>query len=64
MTIHTQTSGCKAMEGCTRKVTCLRHSIYQEQTAYEGWSAWQMCRVGEFTDSDYPFFIEVNDEVD
>ena len=62
MTIPTTTSGCKAMENCERKSHCLRYQIYQKQTAYRGWSSWQMCLVSEFVVNTYPHFIEVDVE--
>jgi hypothetical protein len=51
------------MENCERKSHCLRYQIYQKQTPYRGWSAWQMCLVSEFVVNDYPHFIEVSHEI-
>ncbi len=62
MTIQTTTSGCKAMENCERKSHCLRYQIYQEQTAYRGWSSWQMCKISEFVVNNYPHFIKMKVE--
>lgn len=61
MTIETNTSGCKAIEGCDKKHSCLRHQIYME-TGCRRWNAHQMCRLSEFTDNTYPFFIEVSNK--
>lgn len=54
----TETSGCKALEGCEKKDTCLRYTIYQKQTPYKGWSAFMMCRVSEYVDKDFQHYIE------
>ena len=55
---QTETSGCKALEGCERKTTCLRHKIYKEHTPYKGWSAHQLCRLSEFTEKKYLHYLE------
>ncbi len=62
-TRKTNTSGCKAIEGCDRKDRCLRHHIHKGQTAYVGWSAYQMCRLSEFVKNDYLHFIPINSEL-
>ena len=61
MTIPTQTSGCKAIEGCDKKHSCLRHQIYME-TGCRSWNAHQMCRLNEFVKNDYRYFIEIKEE--
>jgi hypothetical protein len=58
----TQTSGCRALEGCDRKESCLRYSIYQNQTPYQGWSAIQLCRLSEFVEKHYLHYIGIKDE--
>ena len=62
--LTTTTSGCKALEGCDRKESCLRHHIYRGQDGYTGWSAHQMCRLSEFVKNDYLHFIEITGGTD
>jgi len=59
--LNTKTSGCKAIEGCDLKERCLRHQIYREQSAYQGWSATQMCRNSDFVKNDYHYFIQIGE---
>jgi len=58
----TTTSGCKALDGCEKKETCLRYQLHKQQTGYRGWSAHQLCRISEFTEKKYLHYIEVNNE--
>lgn len=52
------------MEGCEKKESCLRYTIYQNQTPYQGWSAIQMCKLSEFTEKKYTHYIEADNESD
>ena len=56
------TSGCKALDGCDRKDSCHRYNLAQQQTWMHGWSAYQLCRLSEFKDNLYLFYIEKNNE--
>lgn len=59
----TETSGCKAIDGCERKDTCLRHKIYKEHhTPYKGWAAHQMCALSEFAENKYLHYLKVENE--
>lgn len=51
-------SGCQALNGCEKKKDCLRYQVYLDSNGYRGWSAHQQCRVSEFTEKVYPFFLK------
>jgi hypothetical protein len=51
-------TGCKALEGCEKKDHCLRYQFYLDSTQYVGWSSHQQCRISQFTEKVYPFFLE------
>ena len=52
------TSGCKALDGCDRKDSCHRYHLAQQQTWMHGWSAYQLCRLSEYRDNLYLFYLE------
>lgn len=50
-------SGCQAFDGCERKYQCARYHRFLHSTPYEGFNAFQTCRVSKFTHNDYPHFV-------
>ena len=53
-------SGCQAMHGCEKKNECLRYQVYRDSNGYQGWSAYQQCKISEFTEKKHLFFFEKN----
>lgn len=52
-------SGCQALHGCVRRYQCARYHRFLNSTPYEGFNAYQTCRVSEFTENDYPHFVPI-----
>lgn len=55
-------SGCQALHGCEKKDQCLRYHRFQSQPLI-GFHAHQQCRLSEFTEKHYPYFIEITPDV-
>lgn len=49
-------SGCMALKGCLKQVDCQRHIEYQQHPLV-GFHAHHMCRLSQFVENHYPFFI-------
>lgn len=56
-------TGCKALEGCEKRQQCFRYYQYIMSTPYAGWSSFQQCRVSEFTEKHYTYFVPMPEHV-
>lgn len=50
-------SGCQALHGCERKSECLRYQHFMIHPLV-GFHAHQSCKISEFTEKRYPFFVQ------
>jgi len=49
-------SGCQALHGCEKKNECLRYQHFLDHPLI-GFHAYQSCKLSEFTENTYPYFI-------
>lgn len=55
----TRLSGCQALAGCTMKDHCARYFHFLNSTPYEGFNAYQTCRLSHFTEKRYLHFVSI-----